>query len=344
MEKNNQNPELILLDKCTFQSLKDKELEIVSKHKLLVPTIFLIENLKRKETINKICKLENTFQINHWYVLAKEDLLGQGITVTPEDIKKITDDPVKLKEQIKLAKVIAKECDEWCKKLTKQSGLDLSPIGCKNRVIDEVRNQIRTYPPDREVTDDEVSRIVNNMWRKTKNLLTVPHSDWKTISQSVINYLDNKPIEEEHRHLKENERTYICNAAWLDFACQYFQITESEKSQIFNRWRERFYQPLRYFASYTYYILALEFTISWYIRKSKGNYKREIKRDFEYLYYANCSNITFHTCDLKLKKTIQKIPFLKHIQEKMVYFYNDEVKREGKLNKSDWLKLLKDTA
>lgn len=343
MKNSDQNLELILLDKGPFQSLKDEELEMVSKHKLLVPEIFLIENLKRAETFNKLCELENTFRIDHWYVLAKENLLGQGITVTPEDIKTITDDPVKLKEQIKLAKEIAKECDEWCKKLTEQSDLDLSPMGCKNRVIDEVRNQVRTYLPENEITDDEISRMVGDTWRKTKNLLTVPHSDWKTISQSVINLLDNKPIEEEHRHLKESERTYICNAAWLNFACQYFQVTESEKSQIFNRWQEEFCQPLKYFASYTYYILALEFTISWYIRKSKGNYKREIKRDFEYLYYANCSNITFHTCDLKLKETIQKIPFLKHVQEKMVYFYNDEVKREGELNKSDWLKMLKNT-
>ena len=36
MEKNNQNPELILLDKCPIQILKSEELEIVSKRKILV--------------------------------------------------------------------------------------------------------------------------------------------------------------------------------------------------------------------------------------------------------------------------------------------------------------------
>ena len=156
--------------------MKLEDLEIVSKHKLLVPTIFLIENLKRKETINKICKLENTFQIDHWYVLAKKDLLGQGITVTPEDIKEITNDPVKLKEQRTLAKQIAKESDKWPKKLIKQS-IDLSPKGSKNRVVEGIKNRLRTSPPDRQITDDEISRIVDNLWRKTKNILTVPHSD-----------------------------------------------------------------------------------------------------------------------------------------------------------------------
>lgn len=160
----------------------------------------------------------------------------------------------------------------------------------------------------------------------------------------MINDLDNKPIREEHRHLKENERTYICNAAWLDFVCYYFQTIESEKLQIFNRWQEKFCQSLKYFASYAYYLLALEFTIACHITKSKGNHKREIMRDLGYLYYTNCTNVAFHTCDRKLKDTIQKIPFLKYTQEKMVYFYNDEVKRDGELNKSDWLKLLKDTA
>ena len=63
-------------------------------------------------------------------------------------------------------------------------------------------------------------------------------------------------------------------------------------------------------------------------------------RDLRYLYYAHYDNVTFHTCDRRLKDTIQKIPFLKHIQKTMVYFYNDEVERDGALNKSDWLKLL----
>ena len=47
MKSNDQNLDLILLDKGPFQSLKDEELEMVSKHKLLVPDIFLIENLKK---------------------------------------------------------------------------------------------------------------------------------------------------------------------------------------------------------------------------------------------------------------------------------------------------------
>ena len=342
MKNNDQNLEILLLDKGPFQSLKEEELKIISKHKLLVPDIFLIENLKRAETINKLSKLKNTFRIDHWYVLGKKDLLGEGITITKEDIREITGDPVKLKEQIKLAKQIAKESDEWPKKLIKQS-MDFSSKGSKNRVVEGIKNQLRTSPPDRQITDDEISRIVNNLWRETRNILTVPYSDWKAISQLIINHLDNKPIREEQRHLKENERTYFCNAVWLDFACRYFQTTESERSQIFNRWQEKFYQPLKYFASYAYYILALEFTVSWHITKSKGNHKREIKRDLGYLYYANCTNVTFHTCDRQLKDTIHKISFLKHIQEKMVYFYNDEEDRPGKLNKSDWLKLLKDT-
>ena len=155
--------------------------------------------------------------------------------------------------------------------------------------------------------------------------------------------LNNKPIREEDRLLKESERSYIRNKEWLDFACLFFQTTEKEKIQIFKRWEEKYHQNLKYFASYTYYVLALELTIALRIIKSKGSYKREIMRDLGYLYYANCKNVTFHTCDRQLKDTAEKIPFLKHIQEKMVYFYNDEEQRPGELNRSDWLKMLKNT-
>ena len=168
MEKNNQNPELILLDKCTIQSLKPEELEIVSKHKILVPDIVLIENLKREETVNKLSKLENTYWIVHWGMLGKSDLLGQGITVSQADLTEITDDPVELKKQEKLAKKVAKEYDEWPKKLIARSLLDLSPKGSKHRVTDKVKNLVKTYHPHSEITDDEISRMVSDIWRKTK--------------------------------------------------------------------------------------------------------------------------------------------------------------------------------
>ena len=58
MKKGDQNPELILLDKGPFQSLKDQESKILDRHKILVPDIFLIENLKRKETVNKLSKIK----------------------------------------------------------------------------------------------------------------------------------------------------------------------------------------------------------------------------------------------------------------------------------------------
>ena len=128
MEKSKPNIELILLDKCAFQSLKDEELEIVSKHKLLVSDIFLIESLKRTETISKLSKLKNTYWIGHWSILAKNDLLGllgQRITVTQEDLKKITDNPAELKKQVELAEKTAKGYDNLPKKLL-QNAPDLS--------------------------------------------------------------------------------------------------------------------------------------------------------------------------------------------------------------------------
>ena len=48
MKKDNQDFELILLDKGPIQSLKNEDLEIVAKHKILVPDIFLIEKLEKK--------------------------------------------------------------------------------------------------------------------------------------------------------------------------------------------------------------------------------------------------------------------------------------------------------
>ena len=192
-----------------------------------------------------------------------------------------------------------------------------------------------------EITDNMIETTEVKL-KRTESIFSITHDDWEKLSQIVIDDLNNKPIRPENRHLKESERSYIRNKEWLDFVCLYFQTTEEEKTQIFKRW-EKCPQHLKYFAPYAYYVLALELTIALRVMKSKGSYKREIMRDLGYLYYANLTNVTFHTCDRQLKETIQKIPFLKHIQEKMVYFYNDEVKRDGELNKSDWLKLLKNT-
>ena len=77
MDKDTQDLELILLDKCTIQSLNSENLKVVSKHNILVPDIALIENLKRNETIDKLSKLENTYWVEHWSRLAKDDLLGR---------------------------------------------------------------------------------------------------------------------------------------------------------------------------------------------------------------------------------------------------------------------------
>lgn len=337
LPKNIQDLELILLDKGAIQSLKPEELEIVSKHKILVPDIVLIENLKREETISKLSALENTYRIVHWGMLAKNDLLGQGITVNQADLTEITDDPDELRKQVQLAKKIAAGYDEFPQELLKMN-IDLS---IKNN-MDLTISEFKKLYPDMDISDDMIKGTKDGMKRK-KSLFSIAEADWKEMSQFVVNDLNNKPIRRENKHLKENERAYIRNKEWLDFACTLFLTTETEKTQIFKRWEEKFHQNLRYFAPYAYYVLALELTITLRVMKSKGSYKREIMRDLDYLYYANCSNVTFHTCDRQLKDTIQKIPFLKHIQEKMVYFYNDEEQRPGELNKSDWLKLLQNS-
>lgn len=344
MEKNKRNVELILLDKCTFQSLNDEDLKIVSKHKLLVPDIFLIENLKRTETINKLSKLKNSYWIEHWGILAKNNLLGlldQSITVTQEDLTEITNNPAELKKQVGLAKKIAKGYDNLPKKLL-QNAPDLSSKNNMNWIMKKIRSEVKRNYPGTEITDEMIGKAEAEFKRK-KSLFTAIHSDWEYLSQLTINELDNKPIRPENRHLKESDRAYIRNKERLDFACTIFQTTKKEKTRIFKRWEEKFHQHLKYFAPYAYYVLALELTIAFHIIKSKGHYKREIMRDLGYLHYANCVNVTFHTCDRQLKDTIQKIPFLKHIEEKMVYFYNDEENRPGELNKSDWLNRLKNT-
>ena len=343
MKNNDQNLELKLLDKCTFQSLKDEELEIVSKHKLLVPDIFLIENLKRPETINKLSKLKSIYRIEHWSILAKNDLLGllgQRITVTQEDLRKITNDPAELKKQVALAKKTAKGYDNLPKKLL-QNAPDLSSKSNMNWIIKKIRSGIKTYRPDIKITDQMIG-MVETKFKQNKSLFTALHNDWEYLSQLTINDLDNKPIRPENRYLKESERAYIRNKERLDFVCTILQTTKEEKTQIFKRWEKKYHQHLKYFAPYAYYVLALELTIAFHIIKSKGSYKQEIMRDLEYLHYANCTNVTFHTCDRQLKDTIQKISFLTHIQEKMVYFYNDKENRPGELNKSDWLQMLKD--
>ena len=341
MKKDNSDFELILLDKGPIQSLKNEELPIVSKHKILVPDIFLIENLKRKETLNKLSQLKNTYWVKHWGLLAKESLLGQldrTVTVIQEDLTEITDDPKKLKKETELAKKVAKDYDDWPRQLL-QKRTDLSAKGNMKRIMKRVVFEVKRLYPHIKITDDLI-KTTETALKKKESIFTIRHEEWEKLAQIVVDDLDNKPIREENRYIREEQRNYIRDKEWLDFACLFFQTTSEEKTQIFNRWKEKFHHSLKYFAPYAYYILVLEMTIALHITKSQGSYKREIMRDFRYLYYANFSNVTFHTSDRKLKDTIHKIPFLRHIQKKMVYFNNDEVNRPGEFNKSDWLKKL----
>ena len=339
MKKDNQDFELILLDKGPIQSLKNEELEIVAKHKILVPDIFLIENLKRKETRNKISKLKNTYWINNSNLLAKDALLGREMTMVPNDLTKIVDDPEELKKHVELAKRAAREYDDFPRRLL-QNGIDLSPKSGRERIMNGIKSELKR--DGRKMSDNTIKHIESEL-KQMKTIVTIKYDDWENLSQIIINDLDNKPIREEDKYLKESERAYVCNKEWLDFACECFQTTSEEKTQIFKRWKQKFHQNLKFFAPYVYYFLVLESTTILHIRKSKGSHKREIMRDLRYLHYANCTNVTFHTCDRQLKDTIQKIPFLRHIQEKLVYFNNDEVNRPGELKRSDWLKTLEDS-
>ena len=335
MDKDTENLELILLDKCAIQSLNSENLGVVSKHNILVSDMTLIENLKRNETINKLSKLENTYSVEHWSRLAKEDLLGQKINFPQIDLKEIIDNPKELKKQIRLAKKVAKEHDDFPRKLLK-GNIDLTFENNYNLVISRLREQSRFLRIPNNLKENTKAKI-----KKKKSLFSISPGDWEAVSQFFIDNLNNKPIRKENRHLKENERTYLRNKEWIDFTCFYFQTTEEEKSQIFCRWVREEKLKLEFFAPLAYNILLLDLTIALYIIKSKGHYKQEIMRDLGYLYYAHFSNVTFHTCDRQLKETIHKIPFLKHIREKMVWFYNDEEVRPGELNRSEWLKILK---
>ena len=339
MKKDNQDFKLILLDKGPIQSLKNEELEIISKHKILVPDIFLIEHLKRTETRKKTSKLKDTYWIDNSHVLAKNALLGREMTVVPNDLTKIVDDPAELKKHVELAKKAAREHDDFPRKLL-QHGMDLSPKSGRRRILNGIKSQLKR---DGIKINDNMIKYVESELKQQKTIVTIKHDDWENLSQIIINDLDNKPIREEDRHLKESERAFVCNKEWLDFVCECLQTTPKEKTQIFKRWEQKFHQNLKFFAPYVYYFLALEATTILHIRKSKGSHKREIMRDLKYLHYANCSNVTFHTSDRQLKDTIHKIPFLRHIREKMVYFNNDEVNRPGELNRSDWLKKLQNS-
>ena len=314
MKKDNQDFELILLDKGPIQTLKNEEMEIISKHKILVPDIFLIENLKRKETLNKLSQLKNTYWIDNAHLLAKDALLGREMTVVPNDLTKIVDDPAELKKNEELAKKAASEYDDFPKKLLK-NGIDLSPKSGRKRILNGIKSELKR---DGIKMNDNMIKYVESELKQQKTIVTIRHDDWENLAQIIINDLDNKPIREEDRYLKESERAFVCNKEWLDFVCECFQTTPEEKKQIFKRWEQKFHQYLKFFAPYAYYFLALEATTILHIRKSKGSHKREIMRDLKYLHYANCSNVTFHTSDRQLKDTIHKIPFLRHIQEKIV--------------------------
>ena len=178
--KNNQDLELILLDKCTIQSLKPEELKVISKHKILVPDILLIENLKREETLSKLSELKNTYWIKHWGLLAKEALLGQLdqiITVTPANLTEITDDPKELQKQTKLAKKMARYYDDFPRKLL-QKNVDLSAKGNWDQIKKRLIFEVNRFYPHIEITND-LLKTMEAQYKQKESLFTIEHGDWK---------------------------------------------------------------------------------------------------------------------------------------------------------------------
>ena len=75
------------------------------------------------------------------------------------------------------------------------------------------------------------------------------------------------------------------------------------------------------FAPYAAKAIRLYLTLDIFLMaNSQNTLSKEVLRDYDYLYYVLCGNVTFVSADKAHKKFIEEIPVLNSVRQRFVYF------------------------
>lgn len=98
-------------------------------------------------------------------------------------------------------------------------------------------------------------------------------------------------------------------------------ITENELQKIIERYRNENPPNLDVFAPYAAKAIRLYLTLDIFLMaNSQNTFSKEVLRDYDYLYYVLCDNVTFVSADKAHRKFIDEIPVLNSVRQRFIYF------------------------
>ena len=324
---------------------KDLRRQLDLKHTLLYPPILFAEIARGGLDVpNTFFDFKNTIDVTYWMQRAKMDLLvgepsgnyniGKRIPVTTvyehadsdrEELEKQAKEFVQeriaeekfLKDHFSILRKNTLETVELIMNHEKIPDRDLI------RILNQTFRKSGVYPsPDAAAAllgggNKEVSRV-RKLLGKSKNQAEMFYSA--------------DTFEKAERWIEKV--IYRDTKSILNFLCDgrgpVIPISAEEKAEIFNRFDKEGEPHINNFAPYARVTTQLYLIIFLYLVENKENSTpKGALRDFEYLYYATDTNVTFISGDDLHRRYIEEIPMLKNIQKNFMFLPHREKDEKG---------------
>lgn len=313
----------------------------LNRKKLIIyPPIQFIENVRHGVGRRKAYfEFTNTFNIPHWSDILKMDLLGH---THARDYSVLTRVPINTifdmseSEQMKMesqALAVTERMDAEADSLKNSKPpfyLDRDPILELCKKLDDIE-------------DSELFRYYNQAVRNSSKRNQFPYIPF------VAGKNDKKGIAEIKKRLREYEPANKINSLARTAELvedEFFQrlypldlisrisetniisVTEHELQQISERYSNEKPSNLDVFAPYAAKAIRLYLTLDIFLMaNSQNTLTKEVLRDYDYLYYVLCDNVTFVSADKAHRKFIDEIPVLNSVRQRFLYY--DKRSEEG---------------
>lgn len=353
--KRKRERKFLLLDRsslCQLNSEQRKQLD--SKHTILYPPILLVENARHGlDQPSALFDFKSTVSVLHWAQRAKLDLLkgesarrhkiGAKIPTTSIYDKSKADREEMEKQAIDIVKEMEAEEEELRN--------HISVLRSKHtKFIEFVMNH-------RDIPDQDLLREFNRLLRESDQnypLSTIAAFRGRGSNNiaKIRKFLDSKrghcealcvvdTLERACRWVRQS--IYYDTESILHFLSKstIIPFSTDEQSEIFNRFRGEGKRHIDEFAPYARIATQLYLTILLYLVENGDNSSpRGALRDFEYLYYAIGSNVTFISSDKWHRRCIEEIPILEPLRRnfKFLPHINKDEEEHKKVLKSIGLK------
>lgn len=320
---------------CTLN--REQRCQLDRKEPIIYTPIQFVENVRHGVSKRKaFFEFTNTVNIPHWSDILKIDLLEKshvrGYNVlTKVPINSIFDVPEAVRKNMEAqALAVAERMDaeaDYLKTCKPTFHRDSDPILelCKMRDGIEDNELLRYY----NQAVREVSEI--NQLPYVPVVESVPEIRKRLKEYETANKMDTLTKTAELVEEEFFQRLHPLELISIISDINIISVTENELQQVIDRYRNENPPNLDVFSPYAAKAIRLYLTLDIFLMaNSQNTLSKEVLRDYDYLYYVLCGNVTFVSADKAHKKFIEEIPVLNSVRQRFIYFdkRSDEVMKE----------------